>query len=60
MALITAADAFGGPGFHVPTGNDDLIRWCCDQGLRMANAMTLMSVGMYHEPQGTYLPSVAY
>ena len=60
MALITAAEAFAGPGFHVPTGNDDLIRWCCDHGLRMVSAMTLMSVGLYHEPQGAYLPSVGY
>jgi predicted N-acetyltransferase YhbS len=60
MALIAAAEAFAGPGFHVPTSNDDLIRWCCDHGLRMVNAMTLMSVGLYHDPQGAYLPSVGY
>ena len=60
MALIAAAPEFGGLGFHMPTDNDDLLRWCFDNGLRVAKAMTLMSLGLYNEPRGTYLPSVAY
>ena len=60
MALIAAAPEFAGLGFHVPTDNDELLRWCFDNGLRVAKAMTLMSLGLYNEPRGMYLPSVAY
>ena len=59
-ALIGAAPAFGGPGFLVPTRNGDLLRWCLEQGLRITQTMTLMSVGLYNEPQGAWLPSIAY
>lgn len=59
-ALIGAATAFGGPGFLVPTRNGDLLRWCLEQGLRITQTMTLMSVGLYNEPQGAWLPSIAY
>ncbi len=59
-ALIRATSEFGGPGFHVPTNNDELLRWCFDNGLRMVKAMTLMSLGLYSEPRGSYLPSVKF
>ena len=59
-ALIGATPEYAGPGFHVPTDNDDLLRWCFDSGLRMVKAMTLMTLGLYNEPQGAYLPSVLY
>ena len=59
-ALIAAAPRFGGLGFHVPTENDELLRWCFDHGLRMVKAMTMMSLGLYNEPRGAYLPSVGY
>lgn len=59
-ALIRATPEFGGPGFHVPTNNDELLRWCFDEGLRMVKAMTLMSLGLYSEPRGAYLPSVKF
>ena len=60
MALVAAAPEFAGPGFHVPGDNDDLLRWCFANGLRMVSPMTLMSVGLYNEPTGVYLPPVAY
>jgi predicted N-acetyltransferase YhbS len=60
MALIAAVESFGGLGFHVPTENDELLRWCFDRGLRMVKAMTIMSIGLYNEPRGAYLPSVGY
>ncbi len=59
-ALIGAAPAFGGPGFLVPTRNADLLRWCLQRGLRVTQPLTLMSMGLYNEPQGAFLPSITY
>ena len=59
-ALIGAAPAFGGPGFLVPTRNAELFLWCLEHGLRVVQPMTLMSIGLYNEPAGAYLPSVLY
>lgn len=60
QALIGAADTFSGPGILVPTRNSVLFRWCLDNGLRVVYPMTLMTVGLYNEPRGAYLPSVLY
>ena len=59
-ALIGAAPNFPGPGFLLPTRNNDLLRWCLENGLRVVQPMTLMSMGLYHEPAGAFLPSVLY
>ena len=59
-ALIAAAEAFGGPGFLAPLRNGELMRWCLGRGLRVAQTMTLMSIGLYNEPLGAWLPSVLY
>lgn len=59
-ALIGAAQSFPGPGFLLPTRNGELFRWCLDNGLRVVQPMTLMSVGVYNEPAGAFLPSVLY
>lgn len=59
-ALIGAAPAFPGPGFLLPTRNGELFRWCLDHGLRVVQPMTLMSIGLYNEPAGAFLPSVLY
>jgi hypothetical protein len=59
-ALIASAEAFGGPGILVPTRNSALFRWCLENGLRIVEPMTLMSLGMYNEPVGAYLPSILY
>ncbi len=60
MALIGAAPAFLGPGFLVPTRNGELMRWCLSNGLRIATQATLMTIGLYKEPTGAYLPSILY
>jgi GNAT superfamily N-acetyltransferase len=60
QALIANADAFLGPGILVPTRNAGLFRWCLENGLRVVQPMTLMTVGFYHEPAGAYLPSILY
>lgn len=59
-ALIGAAKSFAGPGFLLPIRNAELFRWCLDQGLRMVQPMTLMTLGLYNEPQGAYLPSILF
>jgi predicted N-acetyltransferase YhbS len=60
QALIAAADGFGGPGILVPVRNHALFRWCLAQGLRVVQPMTLMSLGLYNEPAGAWLPSISY
>lgn len=60
QALIAAAEGFGGPGILVPTRNAELFRWCLANGLRVVEPMTLMTVGLYNEPAGAYLPSIMY
>jgi hypothetical protein len=59
-ALIGAATGFPGPGFMLPTRNGELLRWCLEKGLRIVQPMTLMSIGLYNEPAGGFLPSVIY
>lgn len=59
-ALIAAAPAIGGGGFLLPTRNGELFRWCLHHGLRLVHQMTLMTMGLYNEPAGSYLPSVLY
>jgi GNAT superfamily N-acetyltransferase len=60
QALIGSAEAFGGPGILVPTRNAELFRWCLNHGLRVVQPMTLMTMGLYNEPAGAYLPSILY
>lgn len=59
-ALIADAAAFAGPGFLVPARNGALLRWCLERGLRARMIATLMTIGLYNEPQGAYLPSILY
>ena len=49
-----------GPGILVPTRNGELFRWCLANGLRLVQQMTLMTIGLYNEPAGAYLPSIIY
>lgn len=37
-----------------------LFRWCLAQGLRVVKPMTLMTIGEYRDPHGSWFPSVAY
>jgi GNAT superfamily N-acetyltransferase len=60
QALIGAAQTFAGPGFLLPVRNTELFRWCLQRGLRVTQPMTLMSLGLYNEPAGAFLPSVVY
>jgi predicted N-acetyltransferase YhbS len=60
QALISSSPSFGGPGILVPTRNAELFRWCLESGLRVVQPMTLMTIGLYNEPAGAYLPSILY
>jgi GNAT superfamily N-acetyltransferase len=60
QALFGAAESFSGPGVLVPTRNADLMRWCLAQKLRITQTLTLMSNGLYNEPNGAWLPSILY
>lgn len=59
-ALIGAAESFTGPGMLLPTRNAYLFRWCLDKGMRVVMPLTLMTMGLYNEPVGAYLPSILY
>jgi predicted N-acetyltransferase YhbS len=60
QALIAAADSFGGPGILVPSRNAGLFRWCLANGMRVVQPMTLMSIGLYNDPAGAWLPSILF
>jgi predicted N-acetyltransferase YhbS len=60
QSLIASAKFFGGPGILVPSRNSALLRWCLANGLRVVQQMTLMSIGLYHEPAGAWLPSILF
>ncbi len=59
-ALIGTAPSFPGPGFLLPTRNGEVLRWCLERGLRIVQPLTLMSLGLYNEPRGAFMPSVLY
>ena len=60
MALIAGALEFPGPGFILPTRNQQLFAWCLANGLKLVLQMTLMSIGLFNEPTGAYLPSILF
>jgi len=60
QALLASAESFEGPGILVPTRNNVLFRWCLANGLRVVQPMTLMSMGLYNEPQGAWIPSILF
>ncbi len=61
-ALISSAtgDYYGGPGILIPTLNTQLFRWCLNNGLRLVQQLILMTIGLYNEPAGSYMPSILY
>jgi GNAT superfamily N-acetyltransferase len=60
IALLASAQAFMGLGILVPSRNAELLRWCLSNGLRIVQQSTLMTTGLYNEPSGGWLPSIAY
>jgi predicted N-acetyltransferase YhbS len=60
-ALISSVEEFSDPaGFILPARNSEMFRWCLENNLRIALPMTLMTMGMYQEPSGAFLPSIFY
>ena len=60
MAILAQAPSFDGTGIMVPVRNHEVFRWCLDQGLRSQHLNTLMTIGLYSEPHGAWLPSILY
>jgi predicted N-acetyltransferase YhbS len=60
IALLASAAAFNGLGILVPSRNVRLMDWCLSGGLRLVQQSTLMTSGLYNEPAGAWLPSIAY
>ncbi|HVW07470.1 MAG TPA: GNAT family N-acetyltransferase [Bryobacteraceae bacterium] len=60
QALIASAESFGGSGILVPTRNAQLMRWCLANGLRIVQPMTLMTMGLYNEPAGSWFSSILF
>lgn len=60
QALIASADSFAGPGILVPSRNSVLFQWCLANGLKVVQPMTLMSLGLYNNPEGAFLPSILF
>lgn len=59
--LSGAARISGKPlSFLLPTRQAELFRWCLGQGMRVVKPATLMALGSYQEPKGSFLPSVLY
>jgi hypothetical protein len=49
-----------GLGILVPSRNSELLRWCLQHELRIVQQSTLMTIGLYNEPAGAYLPSILF
>jgi predicted N-acetyltransferase YhbS len=60
IALLSAADGFMGLGVLVPSRNTELLHWGLAHGLRIVQQSTLMTIGLYNEPVGAYLPSILF
>ncbi|PWT87963.1 MAG: GNAT family N-acetyltransferase [Blastocatellia bacterium] len=46
--------------FLLPIRQSSLFRWCLKHGMRVVKPLTLMSMGDYIEPRGSWMPSVGY
>ncbi len=60
IASETTTDSYGGPGILIPTRNAELFRWCIANKLKLIHQLNLMTIGMYNEPSGCYMPSILY
>ena len=59
-ALIAGASELRGLGLLLPARNAALLGWALTHGLRIVQTSTLMTIGLYNEPAGAWLPSILY
>lgn len=57
-ALIARAEELPEPGLLMPVANGELLRWALENGLRITQPLSLMTVGFYQAPGGVFLPSI--
>lgn len=60
IAILAQAPSFEGTGIMVPVRNHEVFRWCLNHGLRSLQLNTLMTIGLYNESRGAWLPSILY
>jgi hypothetical protein len=60
IALLASAKAYLGLGILVPSRNAGLLHWCLEHDMRIVQQSTLMTIGLYNEPAGAYLPSILF
>ena len=60
VALIAGAEKISGAGLLLPSRNGEVFRWCLAHGLKVVQPMTLMSLGLYNEPRGAFIPSILF
>ena len=60
MALIAAASKSAGQVSWFPHATMAYFTWCLQNDPQLVHQMTHMSIGLYNEPMGAYLPSVLY
>jgi GNAT superfamily N-acetyltransferase len=60
IAILAQAPSFEGTGIMVPVRNHEVFSWCLNHGLRSLQLNTLMTIGLYNDPQGAWLPSILY
>ena len=60
LLLGTASQRSEPLALLVPTRVSGLFRWGLAHGMRAVKPMTLMTLGSYREPSGSYFPSVEY
>jgi len=59
--LVGASAELSEPvSFLLPTRQASFHRWALHAGLRMVQPLSLMAMGEYHKPNGTWFPSVLY
>ncbi len=60
FALLGSGTPFMGLGILIPSRNAELLQWCLQNGLRIVQQSTLMTIGLYNEPAGAWLPSILF
>jgi predicted N-acetyltransferase YhbS len=60
IGLLASAETFVGLGILFPSRNSELMRWCLANRLQIVQQSTLMTLGLYNEPAGAWLPSIVY